>query len=389
MTNTLLTVVSILPTYDASTLLNADIPLRKLAEAGIIVYLSRLEHTVRVRDIAQADLIVLCRNVNSMYREIYELAYQLEIPMIYVLDDDIMGTPEGSRAHAYYNKKRRIETYQWLIDHASLIHVHSPVLQNTIHESTDTPTSFVWAPVDWDLTPVKLPELSEPYKIVYAATPETGIQLFSYIADDLHKILQKYPEKVEMYFLGYIPDGFKTYTNVKAIPFETNYNHFFYSFTREGYAIGLAPMIDSQFHKSKTDVKYRDYAAAGAVGIYMSSELYNPSVNNGETGIVVSGESGTWVEAIECLIQNPDLMQQLRLQARDDVYKKYHMDVIGAIWIDNFAKLPERPPLTEEKKRLLQQSRWDWFINAKTVQSFFTRSIPMFVKAPFKKLLGM
>ncbi|MEO1290312.1 MAG: glycosyltransferase [Chloroflexota bacterium] len=384
-----MTVLSILPSYIASTVINVDIPLRKLAEADVIHYQSRLEHTVKLNDVADADIIVLCRNVNALYHPIYELATKLEIPIIYVLDDDIMGAPKGGRAYHYHNQKRRINQYHWLLDHSSLIRVHSPTLQETIHESTKTPTSLVWAPVPWDLTPPTLPDLQEPYKLVYAATAETGDQVFSYMEADLHKILKKYPQKIEMHFMGYIPEGFEEYKNVKHIPFEKDYESFFHKFTRSGFAIGFAPMIDSKFHKSKTDVKYRDYAAAGAVGIYMSSELYNASVIDGKTGLIVSGEEGSWIQAIERLILDPDLMQQLRKQARDAVHEKYHMDVVGAMWLEDFAKLPQRPPLSAEGRQLLRQSNWDLFIGARQMQLSITKRFPKPLKEMIKRTLGM
>src|SRR5690606_35864335 len=140
MLETNLTVSGIYPSYDSSVLINSHLPLAYLADKGFIKYYHCLEPSVTLRHIEQADIILLCRNVNALYQEIYQLASQLGIPMIYVLDDDIMGTPKGGLAYDYYNQPRRIKQYQWLLDHASLIRVHSPTLQKTIQNTTQTPT---------------------------------------------------------------------------------------------------------------------------------------------------------------------------------------------------------------------------------------------------------
>ena len=77
----------------------------------------------------------------------------------------------------------------------------------------------------------------------------------------------------------------------------------------------LAPLEDNSFNQCKSDLKFLDYAAIGAAGIYSNVVPYNRSISHQETGWLAKCEMVSWVEAIETLMFDHELRYKLALNA--------------------------------------------------------------------------
>jgi len=354
-------VLAILPEKSPSTVINVITPLTAMQDAGLITTTIRLQNEVTPLEVAQADAIVLCRNWHPVYRPIFELALRLHIPIIYDLDDNVLDAPAGSPTNQTFRNARRRDMLEWLLRSATLVRVHSPVLKDALH-SYNSNIHVVWAAVNWLLLPPHLPALSfDPLHIVYAAQKESGETLYHVMERDLQELLNTYGARLHLHFLGYSPPKLCDHPCVTCHPFESDYASFFSQFTRFGYAIGLAPMKDDLFHNSKTNIKFRDYAAAGAVGIYASTPLYKDNgVIDGQTGLLVSGEPGTWLPALTRLIENPALIEAIRQQAYQSVKARYNFEIVTQMWLENLQSLPPRLTLSKAEMASLARLRWSF-----------------------------
>lgn len=347
-------ILAIVPNFAPSTTINILPPLTYLHHEGHIDFEVFLENEVTPIQVANADIIVLCRNLEPTYKPIYELALQLAIPIIYDLDDDLWEPPVNTLAHQYYLHPARQRQFNWIVEHASLVRVHSPVLRELVRPHNAN-VELVWAAIDWSLIPSELPQLSlGPTKLVYAAQKDSGNHLFSHMQTDLLKILAHYGNKVELHLLGFNPPQLRQHPQIVLVPFENSFTDYFKKFTRAGYAIGLAPMPSERFYQCKTNIKYRDYAAAGAAGIYSAVPLYENTVIQGETGLLVS--DNRWFDAIVSLLENPSQIEQIRQAARRDAASRYNMSTVAQLWLSDFAALPKRSPL--ETTIELPQNWW-------------------------------
>lgn len=357
-------VLAIMPGISPSTVINVISPLKALHDRGDIEGVIRLEHEVTPSEVASADRIILCRNQEPIYQPIYDLARELGIPMIYDLDDHLLGVPKGSFSYGYFNHPAREAQYEHMLRSADLVRVHSPVLRDLVRPYNAN-VRLRWAAVDWSLVPPELPPLTlNPVHVVYAAQRESGEKLYRLMQSDLHALLERHADRVRLHFLGYNPPDLRGYPSVTCQPFEADYAAFFSKFTRFGYAIGLAPMLDDLFHNSKTNIKFRDYAAAGAAGIYSDVPLYNTTVIDGETGLLVSNEPGSLLAAIDRLIDNPALIESIRKNARRCCEQRYPIDTVGALWLDDLNGLPKRPPIAADQVARIAAMRW-WFTGIK------------------------
>jgi len=80
--------------------------------------------------------------------------------------------------------------------------------------------------------------------------------------------------------------------------------------------IALAPLRDTPFNRAKSDIKFLDYAALGAPGIYSDLPVYSDSVRHGETGLLAANTTESWMTALRALIDKPTLRRELASNAR-------------------------------------------------------------------------
>lgn len=98
-----------------------------------------------------------------------------------------------------------------------------------------------------------------------------------------------------------------------------------------GFDIGLAPLVDLNFTRGKSNLRWLEYSAMGIPTIASPLNHFRESIRDGETGIVVqdNSESG-WMSAIERLIDNEDLRKQIGKNARAEVKKNWSPAVMAA-----------------------------------------------------------
>ena len=85
--------------------------------------------------------------------------------------------------------------------------------------------------------------------------------------------------------------------------------------------IALAPLCDTIFNSCKSDVKFLDYSAVGAAGVYSRSPAY-ASVGHGETGLLSDNSPDAWADALLRLLRQPALRGELSGAAWRHLYQQ-------------------------------------------------------------------
>lgn len=377
-------VLAVLPDTNPPNVMNVVRPLTWLHERGDIAFMLALENTVTPAQVIDADVIVAARNVEPIYRPVFDLAHERGIPVIYVLDDWLLGVPEDDESIHYYGTEKRRAHCAWLLRTAARVRVHSPHLRELVRPYTDSIT-LTAAAVDWSVVPPELPELGERVEIVYA-TGRLHDRLIAPILPVIRRILADYPSRTRMHFLGYHPPELRGVPGVVFGGNLSNFAAFMRDFTSAGYAIGLAPMRRDDFHLAKTNLKFREYAAAGAVGVYTDCALYSGSVQHEVTGLLVDDAPEAWYSAIAGLIEDRARLERIRRAARAYAETQYSMEKFAASWLADLAaaapaSVVRRPPEIE---------RW-WFTQPEIVVSpglrtWYRRAVPAKVRVGLRDL---
>ncbi|MCS7070298.1 MAG: glycosyltransferase, partial [Anaerolinea sp.] len=338
-------VLSVIPAYMPSVYILLK-PLHALADAGEIELRVLLEKDVKRTDVLWADVVHFIRNTDPTCSALYRMIYHLGVPFIYELDDNLLAVPGDSPIARYHQNPDVRAQIEYLLRYAHLVRVYSPVLRDIILAYNPN-TEFVVPAIDWSIMPAELPPLmTEPFKIVYPTSRVTGDPFYGQFWPDVARILDEYGSRVEMHFFGYLPPEAEGRFNVHFHPLQ-KYDAFLREFTSGGYALGLAPMFRDLFYQCKTNNKFREYAAAGVVGVYLDTPLYSEAVRHGENGFLISGEPGTWYTIIRHAIEHADQLDAMRRAARALAEERYSLDAVVARWRADLAALPARRGITE------------------------------------------
>lgn len=339
-------VVAIVPSYIASCQINVVKPLSALDSAGHIKFKHVLEQNANSSHIAWADLIVFCRNTEPAYRHLLSEAIGKRKPVIYDIDDsfwDISAStdPDLARYHLQPLRLKQLEIY---LSYANLVRVYSPLLQSRVGRFNDN-SRIYRSSFDFSKLPSKSSSRSNPEKIsiVYAT---------SRIVDDQYKVflpalaefLGKYQNLVDVTIWGCSPPELLTLPGVTAKKLVDRYDDFLKEFARSGFEIGLAPLEDHEFNRSKNNTKFRDYGACGIAGIYSAVDAYASSVTDQHDGLLVENTKQAWHAALERLVLQPELRKSIQANAKAKVFADYRQELIEEQWLHDIEELLAHAP---------------------------------------------
>lgn len=177
------------------------------------------------------------------------------------------------------------------------------------------------------------------------------------ILEPLRAVLRDHSGRVELHFVGGVADARLRHA-FDGLPVRVldegrpvDYPDFMRWFTdpagsRPRWDIGLAPLEDTAFTRGKSDIKFLDYAAAGAAGVYSRVPAYSATVRDGETGLLVDNSVEAWQAALERLIEDSDLRRRLARGAHEYLWSQRVLAVCAGHWreaIENIVGRCARP----------------------------------------------
>lgn len=119
------------------------------------------------------------------------------------------------------------------------------------------------------------------------------------------------------------PYPFEGLTNVhyadRSVPIN-RYAAFSASF---GFDIGIAPLVDCNFNRSKSNLRWLEYSALKIPTIATGISHFNQSIQHGETGfLIANNDLNLWKRTLEMLIEN----QTIREYVGKNAYKRVKQD---------------------------------------------------------------
>lgn len=88
-----------------------------------------------------------------------------------------------------------------------------------------------------------------------------------------------------------------------------------------GFDIGLAPIIDTQFNRSKSDLKHVEYGRMSIPAVFSKVGPYQEGVRHGVDGFL-AGNPGDFLKYTKRLIEQPRLREQISKAARRKAEKR-------------------------------------------------------------------
>ncbi len=180
---------------------------------------------------------------------------------------------------------------------AALVRVYAPPLAQRV-AALNPRVAQIFAPVDLSLVPPpRETRPPGPVKIVYA-TSRTQDALCDIFQPALAQVASRYGDRIEIHFWGCRRPASVAGRNVHCHGLIYQYDRYLRCFSRGGYDIGLAPLPDDAFYRSKTNNKFREYGASGIAGIYSNNEVYSHCVEHEVSGLLVANTTEGWLRRL-------------------------------------------------------------------------------------------
>ena len=349
-------ILAIIPSLIASCQINVLKPLSKLAEKGKLDFRWKLETRAEVEDVAWSDVVIFCRNTEPAYGHLLNAAICAGKPIVFDLDDNFWDIPydtdpELARYHRLPPRLLQLEKY---LSFSNLVRVYSPVLADRVRAFSPN-IKLLKSGFDFSLVSKKIQKNSKTTSIVYATSRTVDDQYHEFLAGII-RVLDVYQDKVTLTICGCKPQELAARRGVNLIPLYPDYDRFLMDFYAQGFDIGLAPLPDTIFHRSKNNTKFRDYGACRVAGVYSNIDVYSSCIEDGRTGILVDNTPESWFEGVSKLIEQPELTTSIKEQAYKHVYDNYRQELVEEEWLRELDLLL-KPPVSNDVGATLVETR--------------------------------
>lgn len=290
---------------------------------------------IKAVHINECDFLITIRSMSPFDLYIVKLANSIGKVCISFWDDDLTENTEN----LFILEKRRAAMIAEL-KIVDAILTSNLYLAQKLSTFGNKPRVFV---LDTAVDQTDLPSVEDRensiMRIVYAASPAHNKDFNKNIIDALKRLFKKYPNSFDLSFVGVRPK----INEVFQFPV---YYHPTMSMTKyrehmifQNYDIGIAPLIECEFSKSKYYNKYIDYTLNNVVGLYSNCLPYTLVINNGHNGFLVDDKMDSWFEAFETVLVNRKLRRTCLNNAKNEIRSRFSFENVSntfSSYLDSF-----------------------------------------------------
>ncbi|TWF57150.1 glycosyltransferase family 4 protein [Neorhizobium alkalisoli] len=271
--------------------------------------------------------VVFCRYWGGNFSAIVDLAKSVSAATLTFLDDNLLSVPPetGTNVYAFFQDKRRRQVLEQTIRDVDLFVPSTPAL------SEDLSVYRTGEVADWgiyrsaDPAEFRQGDLPEPRPVIgYMASESHAADLESYVPA-LVKLLATRPE-LRMEFFGTIrpPEALGVFGNRVVTRGKANsYADFMRRLKRLRWMVGLAPLADTPFNRTKACTKWVEYTLADIPTIANSQAVYGRAADR---GAIAMASSETFFESLTAIIDDRDLRNSLLTASRELISSDYRLD---------------------------------------------------------------
>jgi O-antigen biosynthesis protein len=230
----------------------------------------------------------------------------------YDIDDDLWTIADSNPAKACYTTDV-LSTTERIIENCSGVFTSTEYLKNKLTHLNPC-VNVIPNLVE---VPATNKEIHNKIRIGYAGSSSHVGDFDHKLIYALRKLHNKYKNKIEFIFFGYVPEDLKDIVHfVSGIEPQ----HYLESLNYLDFDISLIPLADTEFNKSKSNLKWLDSSICKACPVISDVFCY-ADAEDGVTGIKVRKDK--WFDTLESLINDELLRKTIAQQSYDHVLEHY------------------------------------------------------------------
>ncbi|GAB4524007.1 MAG: hypothetical protein Fur0018_07240 [Anaerolineales bacterium] len=307
--------------------------------------------------VAQADVVLIQRGFPQNYpafQDVLQRAHTQGKPVVYELDDWLPVMPEFHPAFDSH-VEQLVPVFLGLFE-ADLVLVSSEPLRAQAAAfnprvrlvPNGLPERF------WRIRPPKAASQA-PVVMGYMGTA-THLPDLEAIAPVLLDVLTARPQAHLKVWGCPLPAALQGHPQVETAAAEIAAYPDFAAFFQQQHAdFWIAPLLDTPFNRAKSPIKFWEYTATGASGVYQAIAPYADVVEDGRNGLLADTPEA-WRTACLWMIDHPAARLQMAQEARHTLEARGMLSVVLPLWEQAFRdslslELPAARPASEESLR--------------------------------------
>ncbi len=149
------------------------------------------------------------------------------------------------------------------------------------------------------------------------------------VADAVGEVLRLEKNVKFAYICGKeVPSFFKGIPRLKWAFKFSDINTYPGVIAKQGFDIGIAPLVDNNFNRGKSNLRWLEYSALGIPTVASPLPHFKESIRHGKTGFLADSHK-EWVEMLRSLINAPAVRANVGVAARLEVKDKWSPKKMG------------------------------------------------------------
>ena len=237
--------------------------------------------------------------------------HSLNIGVLYESDDDLFNIPNTNYAYDFYEKNRKnIEKILSMVDGITVSTLHLKKLYSKYNKNINIVKNRLMRHLWGNVKFRNFENVSKRVKILYPGSQNHFSTKKDIIGGDIGKVLMNYIKKttkeIEWIFVGGKPLELEDEIKSGKITYHSWLNIMNYPLFMKNveFDIGIAPLENNEFNKSKSNLKMLEYTICGVPAIYSKIEPYNFAK-------MTASDDNEFIFKLETLIDNVDLREKV------------------------------------------------------------------------------
>jgi O-antigen biosynthesis protein len=252
------------------------------------------------------------------------------IRLFYEIDDDLFGLPVEHPSSARYSKSIA-DIMITVAENSDAVFVSTVPLKERMSQFNENviilPNALdenIWRTT---IKPRKYSPVNKEIKILYMGT-RTHEEDLALVKETMLQVKGKYGADVTFACIGgFVKAAYESMEIVNVPSWAHTYPEFAKWMASElDFDIAIAPLVQNEFNKRKSYIKYMDYGICGFAPILTNIEPYREVVTHGENGLLVENSPNSWFDGLCTLIDDRTLRNEISRNAQEDVLNRHTLE---------------------------------------------------------------